>query len=70
MITATEITQTGQLFLQIHVHMFKSIDRSIDLCVLWDACHELLCIFSDFNASDTQDAEVTEALTLYAKCLP
>ena len=29
MITATEITQTGQLFLQIHVHMFKSIDRSI-----------------------------------------
>ena len=46
------------------------IDRSMDLCVLWDACHELLCIFRDFNASDTQDAEVTEALTLYVKCLP
>ena len=33
-------------------------DRSIDLCVLRDACHELFCVIGDFYASGTQDAEL------------
>ena len=41
--------------------------RLIDLCILQDACHELFCIFGDFYASCTQDAEVTKSLGL--KCL-
>ena len=37
------------------------IDRSIfNLHILRDACHELLCIFGDFYASETQDAELTK----------
>ena len=31
----------------LHIHML----RSIDLCILWDAHHELFCIFGDFYAS-------------------
>ena len=38
------------------------IDRSIDLCVLRDACHELFCIVGDFYASGPQVAEVTKSL--------
>ena len=38
------------------------MDRSIDLCVLRDACHKLFCLFKDFYASGTQDAEVTKSL--------
>ena len=34
----------------------RSIDRSIDLCVLRDVCHEIFCIFGDFYTSGTQDA--------------
>ena len=47
---------TNRIFLQRH--MF----RSIDLYVLRDACHELFCVFKDFYASGTQDAEVTKSL--------
>ena len=36
--------------------------QSIDLCVLWDACNLLFCIFGDFYASGMQDAEVTKSL--------
>ena len=39
-----------------------SSDRSIDLCVLRDACHELFCVLGDFYVSGTQDAEVTKTL--------
>ena len=36
------------------------MDRSIDLCILWDVCHELLnYVLKDFYASGAQDAEVT-----------
>ena len=38
------------------------IDRLIDLCALWDACHELFCAFADFYASAMQDVEVTKSL--------
>ena len=30
--------------------------------ILRDACHELFCVFGDFYASGTQDAEVTKSL--------
>jgi len=36
--------------------------RSIDLCVLRDACHKLFCVFGDFYASGTQDTEVKKSL--------
>ena len=36
------------------------IDQLINICILRDACHELLCIFGDFYASGTQDAELTK----------
>ena len=42
--------------------MKTSSDRSIDLCVLQDACHELFCVFGDFYGSGTQDTEVTKSL--------
>ena len=32
------------------------------LYVLWDACHELFCVFGDFDASGMQHAEVTKSL--------
>ena len=38
------------------------MDQSIDLCVLRDACHKLFCVFKDFYASGTQDAEVAKTL--------
>ena len=41
---------------------YKKIFRSIDLFVLRDACHEPLCVFGDFYASGTQDAEATKSL--------
>ena len=41
---------------------YKNIFRSIDFCVLRDARHELFCVFGDFYASGTQDAEVTKSL--------
>ena len=39
--------------------IFKSINL---LCVLRDARHKLFCVFSDFYASGTLDAEVTKSL--------
>ena len=38
------------------------IDQSFFLCVLRDASHELFCVFKDFYASGTQDAEGTKSL--------
>ena len=35
---------------------------SIDLCILRDACHKLFCVFGDFYAPGTRDAEVTKSL--------
>ena len=54
-ITATEIRRTGY-------STKKSSNRSIVPYVLRDACHELFCVFGDFSASRTQDAEVTKSL--------
>ena len=42
----------------------KSSNKLIVLCILWDACHELVCVFGDFYASGMQDTEVTKSLTL------
>ena len=39
-----------------------SPDRSTDLCTLREAYHLLFCVFGDFYASGTQDAEVTKSL--------
>ena len=44
----------------------RSSNRSIILCILRDACHELFCIFGDFYALGTQDREVTKSLN---KCI-
>ena len=52
---ATEMTQTGY-------STKTSSDQSIDLCVLHGKCNELFCVFGDFYASGTQDAEVTKPL--------
>ena len=41
-----------------------SSDRSTNLCVLQDACHDLFCVFGDFYASRTQDTEVTKSLRI------
>ena len=41
-----------------------SSDRSTNLCVLQDACHDLFCVFKDFYASRTQDTEVTKSLRI------
>ena len=40
----------------------RSSNQSIVLCILGDVCHKLLCIFRDFYASGTQEAEVTKSL--------
>ena len=40
----------------------NSSNRSIVPYVLRDACHEIFCVFGDFSASRTQDAEVTKSL--------
>ena len=50
--TATEITWIGN-------STIKSSNRSIILCILWDSCHELFCVFGDSYLPGTQDAEVT-----------
>ena len=55
-ITATEITRTG------YFYKYTCSDRSIDLCIIRNACHELFCVFGDFYASGTQDAEVKRSL--------
>ena len=47
---------TNRICLQKH----PQIDQLINICILRDACHELLCIFGDFYASGTQDAELTK----------
>ena len=36
------------------------IDQLINICILRDACRELLCVFGDFYASGTQDEELTK----------
>ena len=56
MITDTEITRTCRIFLQ--TRMF----RSIDFCVLRDACRELFLPLGICFALGTQDAEVTKSL--------
>jgi len=65
--TATEITQTGYT-------TKKSSNPSIILCILWDASHELFCVFAgDYYTSAMQAAEVTESLHLIATrdcCIP
>ena len=48
----------NRIFLQ--THMF----RSIDLCVLRDACNELFCISGDFDASWTPGAVTTKSLSM------
>ena len=55
-ITATEITRTG------YFYKYTCSDRSIDLCIIRNGCHELFCVFGDFYASGTQDAEVKRSL--------
>ena len=42
----------------------KSSNQSIVLYILWDAFHELFCVFGDFYASGMQDTEVTQSLLL------
>ena len=56
MITATEITQMG------FIYKYTFSDQSIDLCILWDAYHELFFVFGDFYVSGMQNAEVTKSL--------
>ena len=41
--------------------MLRLINYGIDLCVLWDAYHELFCVFGDFYASGMQDPEITKS---------
>ena len=50
---------TNRIFLQKHM------DQMINLCILWDACHELFCVLRDFYVSGTQDAEVTQSLSQF-----
>ena len=52
-------------YAKIRTVLQSSSYRSIDLCVLRDACHELFCVFGDFYTSGTQDTEVTKSLTQY-----
>lgn len=49
---STEITQMR------YFHKHTCSDRSINLYVLWDACHELFRVLRHFNASGVRDAEV------------
>ena len=49
-------------FINVSVNGKDIPNRSIILCVLRDACHELFCVVGDFYASVTQDAEVTKSL--------
>ena len=46
----------------ISTNTHVQIDLSINLCVPRDTCHELFCVFGDFYASGTHDAEVTKLL--------
>ena len=55
-VTTTEITRTG------YFYKYTCSNQSLNLCVLWDACYELFCVFGVFYASRTQDAEVTKSL--------
>ena len=41
-ITTTEIKQMG------YFSKYTCLVQSIDLCILWNACHELFCISGDF----------------------
>ena len=45
-----------------YFYKYTHSDRSIDLCILTDTYHKSFCIFGDFCASGTQDAEVTKSL--------
>ena len=55
---------TNGIFLQ---YTQSCSDCSIDLCILWDACHELFCVFGVFYASGMQDVEETKSLIQYGK---
>ena len=46
----------------ISTNTHVQIDLSINLCVLQDAFHELVCIFMGAYVSGTLDAEVTKLL--------
>ena len=64
MITAaTEITRTG------YCYKYTCSDRSIVLFITRDAFHELFCVFGDFFAPGTQDAEVTKSPHIVARKL-
>ena len=67
------VTRTGYTNYELHerdnsTNTHVQIDRSIDLCVLQDACYELFCVFKDFYASETQDIEVTKSLLFFHCC--
>ena len=55
---------TNGIFLQ---YTQSCSDCSIDLCILWDACHELFYVFGDSYASGMQDVEETKSLIQYGK---
>ena len=55
---------TNGIFLQ---YTQSCSDCSIDLCILWDACHELFYVFGDSYASGMQDVEETKSPIQYGK---
>ena len=50
----SQINLMNRIILQKH----SQINWSINIYILRNACHELLCVFGDCYASGTQDAEV------------
>ena len=38
--------------LQKHLQIDQSINQSINLCILWDACNELLCLWEFLSVMD------------------
>ena len=55
------------MHLETGYSIIKSSNSSMVLCVLRDAYHELFCVFGDFHASGTHDAEVTKSVNLLAQ---
>ena len=45
-----------------YFYKYTCSDQSINLCILWDAFHELFCVFGDFYASGMQDVEIVKSL--------
>ena len=50
------------MLLPIQIHMFRSINRSIDLCALRTYATNYFCVFRDLYVLGTQDAEITKSL--------